>query len=228
MSADFILFSQFLLIYIGGPIPEDFPLGISNTSHESSFTNKDSVRVLTIELFVEKETPYSTVSRFIVDNGIVSGYIMEREKGVNLAMEQTSGSNKRIPTSTYKVVRNDCTKYYDDVGKKRRKYCSVELRLVTYNNPDAGTRVGILLHRGYYAYNSTGCLMPADSVVFDYEFKRNKTRKNGQKYVETITTDKLIGSMDKLVEISDYVERIEKEVSTSNEWKELKIEIIIR
>jgi len=112
---------------------------------------------INIDVILIEENELNTFSSFLIDNGKVRGYIIEREPGT-YEEERTSNSKKRIPGNEYGVVKNDCQIYYIDLGKTPRKNCINEYRLLT-TYQKSGTRSGILIHRGINYNSSTGCLI---------------------------------------------------------------------
>src|SRR5690606_6257827 len=118
----------------------------------------DDVLLVRIKTKLIEENELNTFSSFSIDNGVVTGYFIERD-GVPPEDEWVRSSYKRIPANTYEVVRNDCVKFYDEQGRDRRKNCATEFRLVT--TPEkSGNRAGVLIHSGTNYEDSSGCLLP--------------------------------------------------------------------
>jgi len=101
-------------------------------------TNKDELNKpdIFIDVKVIHSSSSSTISKFSIDNGKVTGYFLERESGTN-AEEREADSMKRIPPSTYEFVKNDCFRY---LYNSKRPNCAIEFRLVTKTNKEVGNR----------------------------------------------------------------------------------------
>lgn len=199
----------------------------TTTDYDTNLIPYSHKYLVSIEMEVVEETEYSTVSRFSIDDGKVTGFIMEREKGKG-NQEWKAGSRKRIPEGNYKVVSNDCVKYYDNWNKKRRKNCGIELRLITQPNKGAGSRDGILIHLGKYAYHSTGCLLIGDAYttsVGHYRYKRKKKSRKLKKF--RAISDRIENSHSKLVEVNDYIRKKAEELELVD-INDLEIKILIR
>ncbi len=159
-------------------------------------TQKYEIQIVTTLI---EENDKNTFSRFVIDNGAVSGYFIEREGGT-YDEERTDKSLKRIPAGKYEVVHNDCKKWYDDRGIERRKNCANEFRLITTKD-NCGTRTGILIHRGGSYIDSKGCLLPVgDGYTIENKTKENKeTIETYNVYYSNGTTEETLNAINKYV-----------------------------
>jgi hypothetical protein len=113
------------------------------------------------------ENELNTLSSFSIDDGVLTGFFIERGKGTNIE-EKQQGSGKRIPANTYEFVNNDCVKYYDNWGRDRRSNCQNEFRLIT-TAAKSGTRDGILVHTGTDYQDIVGCFIPVSASYSEEE-----------------------------------------------------------
>src|SRR5690606_37983525 len=163
----------------------------------------DDVLLVRIKTKLIEENELNTFSSFSIDNGVVTGYFIERD-GVPPEDEWVRSSYKRIPANTYEVVRNDCVKFYDEQGRDRRKNCATEFRLVT--TPEkSGNRAGVLIHSGTNYEDSSGCLLP---VGEGYSIQREQV-SIGDKLRTINVYQSNSTSRKTLLEINDYITRQE-------------------
>jgi hypothetical protein len=182
------------------------------------FPNREGQKVVVrIVTQLVEENKKNSFSSFEIDGGLVRGYFIERD-GQPENMQRVAGSLKRIPANEYVVVRNDCKKFYDDLGRERRPNCSDEFRLIT--TPEkSGRRSGILIHTGAEYEDSKGCLLPIGTG-----YKKDVVDFSIGGAVKSINIYKSNGTtLAKLNEINAYIKS--KEVEAQN--KKLELEVII-
>jgi hypothetical protein len=174
--------------------------------------------VIKMVLTLIDENELNTLSSFSIDNGKVTGYIIERD-GIPANLERIANKKKRVPENTYEVVRNDCKKFYIDKGKQPRDNCAIEFRLVT--TPEkSGTRSGILIHAGVDYKHSTGCLLTASSYAStDKTVEQNDELKTIKVYNTNGT------SLSTLKAINDYFTAKEKIASEQEKKIKMMLEI---
>jgi hypothetical protein len=200
------LWLKYLGILVKGPSTEDGIRDYWNQFLESITPSiNDTVVTININTILVAENELNTISSFSIDNGKVTGYFIERGKGTE-EEERQKGSKKRIPENTYEFVNNDCVKYYDDLGKERRKNCMNEFRLIT-TSEKSGTRDGILIHTGSDYEDIVGCLIPVGSGYGqeDVTIDINDEIKTLKKYTSNGTSSATI------IAIKNYIVSIEKE-----------------
>src|SRR5262249_37283762 len=110
------------------------------------------------------ESDEGTVSSFSIDDGQVTGYFLERPAGTD-AEERTGGSRKRIPAGNYNIT------YPHPLSAREGK--DGESLVRTDLVPGNG-RNGILIHRGNFPWDSTGCLLAGDSYDPGYILQTQK------------------------------------------------------
>jgi hypothetical protein len=165
------------------------------------------------------ENELNTFSSFSIDDGKVTGYFIERGKGTS-EEERQRGSKKRIPGGLYEFVDNNCERYYDQLGKKRRPNCMNEFRIIT-TTEKSGTRDGVLIHTGSDYQNSTGCLIPVgpgygeENVIVAI----NDDRRTLKKYTSNGTSDKTLEA------IKSYIVSIQKEAEEKKKTVKMLINI---
>lgn len=183
-----------------------------------SLQNGNRIDVMISTTLIEQNSK-NTFSSFTIDNGKVTGYFIERD-GEPENLQRVAGYKKRIPGATYEVVRNDCKKYYDDLGIERRPNCANEFRLIT--TPEkSGTRSGILIHKGGDYEDSEGCILPIGtgytSVSTNFLIGGVLTSLNI--YKSNGTTE------SKLLEINTYISQKEAEAKRLGKDLFVKIQI---
>lgn len=177
-----------------------------------------------IDVTVIDSTDTSTISKFSIDEGKVTGVFLERPRGTP-EEERKAGSLKRIPPGTYEFIKNDCKRYKNSTIK--RKNCAIEFRLKTSANPVAGTRDLILIHTGNYPMNTAGCLLPGNKHYLNAKSTIevfNKKTRTKEKIV--FYSDKVTSSGPKLREMSKYInERISELKALGKNTITLKIRL---
>ncbi|ALO13783.1 hypothetical protein L21SP5_00165 [Salinivirga cyanobacteriivorans] len=187
-----------------------------------NYIYEDSIIEVEIVTELIEENEKNTFSSFIIDNGEVTGYFIEREAGT-YAEERQDGSGKRIPAETYEVIENDCSLYDDKPPKEKRENCANEFRLKT--TPEkSGTRSGILIHTGVDYEHTSGCLITAGDEYTSAEFEL-KDPETGET-IKTINIYDTNGSSGTtLNSINTYIEQKQEEAEESNKALEINITI---
>lgn len=179
-----------------------------NSKNKNEFNKPD----VFIDVKVIHSTSSSTISKFSIDSGKVTGYFLERESGTN-AEEREAGSMKRIPPSTYEFVKNDCFRY---LYNSKRPNCAIEFRLVTKTNKEVGNRNLILIHTGNYPFNTKGCIIPGSSYKLKGEHIREyRDRITFKLKKEKFIADAVYQSKITLERINKYIDKRIKELKAS-------------
>lgn len=145
---------------------------------------------------IESDSLY-TLSSFDIDNGNITGYMLERPSGT-AEEERTDGSLKRIPEGTYEV----CYPYGICRPETTRENRQNELWVKTYGEYDQYggyiTREYVLIHIGSYVWNSEGCLL-SGTAHQEYTLPQDKlVAKTGETYSSGTTMEIVTGSRDML------------------------------
>lgn len=178
---------------------------IPNPDIRKDFKSEEINADIFIDVTVIDSTETSTISKFSIDEGKVTGVFLERPGGTP-EEESRAGSLKRIPPGIYEFVKNDCNRYINSAIK--RKNCAFEFRLKTSSNPLAGTRDLILIHAGNYPMDTAGCLLPGEEHFLNAKSTKEVfNKKTRTKKKEIFYSDKVISSGTKLKDMSDYINK---------------------
>ena len=181
--------------------------------------------ILKVNVIVEKihQSDKATISSFKIDEGIKTGYFLERPAGTNKE-ERTKGSRKRIPGGEYEL----CFPYCQCNPHTERENCDKESWVKT-NYEKAGTRNFILLHLGNYPWNSEGCLLFGTDYLLNHKLhKEIYSKAYKTTFKKGYQTDIVTKSKDKRNEIADYFNSKLEEVANSSELTKVKFIIKIK
>ncbi|MCF0190012.1 MAG: hypothetical protein HUJ96_01990, partial [Marinilabiliaceae bacterium] len=162
---------------------------------------------------IESDSLY-TLSSYSVDNGALSGYILERPAGT-AQEERTANSGMRIPEGTYNV----CYPYNECNPITPRSNSINEFKLITSGQTDNYgaiiARDGILIHIGNYVWDATGCLLPGTTYQ-DYTLENDHEQRNFQITYTKGTTMRMVtqSSVALNEQMSPYVRKKKNDVDS--------------
>ncbi|MFM9840580.1 MAG: DUF5675 family protein [Cyclobacteriaceae bacterium] len=170
------------------------------------------------------ESTEGTVSSFSIDDGMVTGYFLERPSGT-ADQEKTAGSQKRIPAGDYTITfpHPESTRDCKDIESW------VRTDLISGNG-----RGGILIHRGGLPWNSTGCLLAGSTYNTEYVLTKDYESKDyGTTFTKGSKTIYINGWTDtcegnKTEEIANYYKKVQSEMGLlESDWSKITITIKI-